>query len=314
MIPSATEFDWHSHITQMAHNEKAKVLGVQYIHKWRISLFSLLIHKTIPFTKHVFTSTQQQKMYTSTHSVLAALFLPAILAWAPAMHPDPTKLPKALEFAKKAWHFPNVETLQYPISPQQSGDQNRRRPWSLQEKPEVKESEDFYFDGLTPVSLRWPTRQAFLVSLPKSNAHIAPQGEANVSTDNESDCNDFYYDDSGDVLCWATSMASTRATGDEKTNLQVEETEECAYGYFDRIGGEELCWLSFLDNGQTVANHKTMTQHPGLPRTVEDEDCDHMYYDDTGNAMCWAFWISYLSGLQQDAGKQCFRGHRVTYL
>ena len=226
-------------------------------------------------------------MYPSTHSLLAVLFLPATQAWAPAMRPDPTKLPKALEFAEKAWQFPKVEKLHYPISPQQPEDENRRRPWSLQEKPAANEVDQFYFDGLAPVSLRWPTRQAFLASLPKPNL----QGNVDASTDNKADCDDFYYDDSGDVLCWATSMTSTRARVDQATKIyvRVEETKECEYGYFDRIGGEELCWLSFVDNGQTVANHKTMTQHPGLSKEVEDEECENVYYDDTGNAMCWAF-------------------------
>lgn len=226
-------------------------------------------------------------MSTATTTLLAllyVLFLTPVHAWAPAMHPDPTKLPKVLEFAEKAWKFPKVETLHYPILPQQFQDDH---VWSKREEPATNENDHFYFDGHTSIALKWPIRQAFLVSRPNSKDHLVSKI---VSVPSEEECDDYYYDDAGDVLCWATSTrSSSRARLDETTELNKapDKTTECDYGYFDRIGGEELCWLSFFDRGQTVAAHKTMVRHPGLPD--DDENCQNPYFDDMGNQACWAF-------------------------
>ena len=153
----------------------------------------------------------------------------------------------------------------------------------------MEDGDQFYFDGHSTVSLKWPTRQAFLASLPKPNLfHLA----VNEDKNDEEDCHDFYYDDSGDALCWATTMGTAMASAavtDESENnpllvVQNDEEEECEYTYFDRIGGEELCWLSFAQTA--AAAHKEMTQHPGHP--VVDDDCENTYYDDTGDLLCWA--------------------------
>lgn len=233
-------------------------------------------------------------MYSSSLNFLAILCSPALVAvvqaWAPAAHPDPTKLPKALEFAEKAWKFPNAKELHYPLAIPSKEEQDRRHPWSSAGEPAanvkdqslscMEDGDQYYFDGHTSVSLKWPTRAAFAGTLPKTtDIHLAVADNTRLVGDDEEDCDDFYYDDSGDVLCWVA--AATTGTVLEINN---NEEEECEHTYFDRIGGEELCWLSFAD--VPVAAHKEMTQHPGHPEM--EEDCEHPYYDDTGDILCWA--------------------------
>ena len=232
---------------------------------------------------------------TTAHPV-AVLFMSSLVcsghAWAPATHPDPTSLLKALELTKKAWQFPKPESLHYTVFIEQSeGKQTRQHPWSSKyEEPVWNDTDDYYFDGYTPVAFKWPTQKTFLASLPIQNTRTASNVDRGASVNNGEECDDYYYDHSGDVLCWATNIpAKAHARVDETTRVQegASETQKCKHGYYDRIGGEELCWLSFTDRGQTVAAHKFMVQHPRFPDD-DDDNCPNPYYDDTGNKMCWA--------------------------
>ncbi|CAB9519650.1 expressed unknown protein [Seminavis robusta] len=222
-----------------------------------------------------------------------------LMAWAPATHPAPSKLPKALEFAEKAWRFPkNSPDETAPFA--QTVSHDRTFPWSPTatvndedqslSSMEGGEEEQFYFDGHTSVSLRWPTRQAFLDSLHKPAFHMTVDNVVQEQEqEEEEDCEEHYYDDTGDVLCWATMGAAMASSAQPEPVMMEEEEEECEHTYFDRIGGDELCWATFLDVAQTVDIAKQLTSHPGNGREhMDEEDCEETCYDDTGDLLCWA--------------------------
>ena len=70
---------------------------------------------------------------------------------------------------------------------------------------------------------------------------------------------------------------------------EAEEEEDCEHTFFDRIGGDFLCWAYLMDRAddlkltQRLTDH--LTSHPGHEEF--DEDCEEVYYDDTGDALCW---------------------------
>ena len=151
---------------------------------------------------------------------LATILPPLVLAWAPPTHPAPSKLLKALEFAEKAWRFPNGDEI-HPdfVALNTSQDlEDRRHPWTAVEMADqslscMEDGEQYYF-----------------------------------------------------------------VTGEEEDN---EHT------YFDRIGGDTLCWMGVSET--LVASTKKLTDHltshPGHEEF--DEDCKEHYYDGA-DILCWA--------------------------
>ena len=65
-------------------------------------------------------------------TILLLCSLAVALGWAPPSHPSPSKLPKAMEFAEKAWRFPRSEDTEShgTIALPAGGAENRRFPWS----------------------------------------------------------------------------------------------------------------------------------------------------------------------------------------
>lgn len=229
-----------------------------------------------------------------------------VQGWAPAQHLDPTKLPKALEFAEKAWKFPNSMDPQGPkvVGVQHDHeDLQRRYPWSSVTPAQnskdlslacMEDGDNFYFDGQFATSLNWPTRSAFLASLPKPTAEL--HLSVNEEKKEKEDCDNYYYDDSGGLLCWATIETAKASMALEQqqqqnavgTTMADHGEEECEHTYFDRIGGDSLCW-AFLGVAETLAasvSTKHLTTHPGHQKFDED-DCEEHYYDDMGDIMCW---------------------------
>lgn len=255
-------------------------------------LFFICIHKT---TQPAIQLTERIDTMAALWLLLTCLIPVALIqAWAPVAQPDPTKLPKALEFAERAWKFPQAEELQYPQTLQRPVQDTRTHPWSkgvkIDERDQslscMEDGDQYYFDGHMSQLLRWRTRQAFLASQPKRSLQFTV--ETKGLADEEEDCADFYYDETGDALCWATvgaSKAFVDETSPEMAVVEEQKEEECEHSYFDRIGGDVMCWLTFLDVAQTVAATDKF-KHPG--HVEFDENCEEPYYDDTGDLLCWA--------------------------
>ena len=73
------------------------------------------------------------------------------------------------------------------------------------------------------------------------------------------------------------------------TSDKENDEEDCEHTFFDRIGGDVLCWANLMNSPETIAATKKLTEHltshPGHEEF--DEDCEDIYYDETGDALCW---------------------------
>lgn len=134
------------------------------------------------------------------------------LAWAPPTHPAPGQLPKALEFAEKAWKFPKPSEI-HPdavVALQTVEHLERRFPWS----PVGAQDQSLY-------------------------------------------------------------------------SMEGEEEEDCEHHFFDRIGGDVLCWTEYMGLAETLKHAKKVTDqlsttHSGH-EVFNEEECDEPFYDETGD-------------------------------
>jgi len=215
------------------------------------------------------------------------LFMPmTTVAWAPSQTP-PTSLSKVLEFAEKAWAFPNAKK-DVPANgvPHRLSDETQHRmlPWTHQQATAVSSNslrkvafhrdtadDPFYFDGCSGPSTEWPTRQAFLESLhPKRKSPTARQLTRFPQEPKE--ILEYYFDDMGAPMSW--SAVSSLAPNNHK----------CEHSYWDPTSGQSVCW------GSSAVHHSLIQQprNKALKMLPEEHELLEYYYDDMGAPMSWS--------------------------
>lgn len=135
--------------------------------------------------------------------------LATAVAWAPPTHPTPSKLPKALEFAEKAWRFPKQGQIhaEDAVALRTKKElENRIFPWSQQDDEDEEGCDESrtFFDrvGGDGDVLCW----AYLMDA-EEHSHATRRLTDHLTShpgheEFDEDCEDVYYDDSGDALCW----------------------------------------------------------------------------------------------------------------
>ena len=215
-----------------------------------------------------------------------------VQSWAP-VQVSPTTLPKVLEFAERAWSFPKAEDLpsSATMGPRSLPEkiQQRMLPWthrqehatdttnSLHKISNAKQAPDrYYFDGYSGAFTEWPTREAFLVSISKpatSDVKMVPRATADFE---EVSSAEYYYDDMGALVTWASSPAKKH---------QVQQEEGCQHYFFDGITGKSICWTSAVSAAENLASSVKIPPKPMLNDILQE--CS--YFDDsTGEVLCWA--------------------------
>lgn len=241
-----------------------------------------------------------------TTTVVLGFQLTAVHGWAPGPTPDKSKLPPALDVAEKAWRFPATDINDKQKIPDDEtyfdGHGTASMHWNhhstafvassskpafvadTRGDPECDHSyhdgigdtlcwvssevgeEHHYFDGFG--TARWNKAPPATVVKPKATITSAPQ---DLSKEQELESEWFYFDGIGPAAYWPapTIKASKVSASDD-------------HHFFDGHGAT-IKWNDLLHVKHVQVKAPMLTI-----RNIRDGDCADFYYDETGDAICWA--------------------------
>lgn len=192
-------------------------------------------------------------------------------------------------------------------------------------KQETLEAADYYYDDMgNLMSWNVPSKEEHHYFDGIGSSHVWASSASAVQVQKEStpkqeealETADFYYDDMGSLVRWAftqkkdehhyfESIGAGLAWSDvvsvvEETAQQEEEELETADHYYDDMGNQVHWSIPKQDKHHffegigtsrvwsSVENlmHKK-TPKESLANFGLEDDCEHSYYSDTGDRMCW---------------------------